>query len=361
MREVFLSSPAPASGIFRVAAIAGRHVTLISSALGGALQRSIVCQLDGASELQPLDVIRLSEGQHRLIIAYRATDTHHTLFVTNQCNSRCVMCSQPPTRQDDRWLFREAMETISLIEQPPRVIGVTGGEPTLHAALLRELLDFAHASWPETTVEVLTNARGLGDPDLAASLLEGLRAERTTWLVPLYGGSDEEHDFVVQAPGSFDQTIGGLLNLQTYGQAIQVRTVLIRPVLNRLSELCEFIAKNLPFVQTVALMGTEPIGFALANAEMCLVDPSEHAGELSGAVALLQLHGLAPVLMNLPLCKLPQQLRPFAAVSISDWKNEFALECEPCQLKAGCSGFFAWDKSSLHRTRITPILRAEHV
>lgn len=361
MREVLLASPSPTSGIFKVSSLAGRLVTLTSSSLGGEPQRCIVCQLDGSACLVPQDVVRLSEGLNRVIVAYRAADTHHTLFVTNQCNSRCLMCSQPPTRQDDSWLFREAMETISLIECPPRVVGVTGGEPTLHAAKLRELLDFAHASWPATTVEVLTNARQLGEAGVAAALLEGLRPGRTTWLVPLYGGADELHDFVVQAPCAFDQTVGGLLNLQAHGQSIQVRTVLIQPVLDQLPALCEFIAKNLPFVQTVALMGTEPIGFALANAEMCLVDPSERVDEIRAAVATLRLHGLTPVLMNLPLCKLPAQLRPFAAASISDWKNEFAPECELCQLKPRCSGFFTWDKSSFHRTRITPILRAEHV
>lgn len=363
MREVFLASPAPVSGIFKVSAVAGRHVTLIAAATasGDSAGRELACELRQLPALQLRDVVRISEGGQRAIVAFRETDKHHTLFVTNQCNSRCLMCSQPPTSREDSWLYREAKETVALVDSPPSVVGITGGEPTLNPSLLRELLDFALARWPDTTFEVLTNARRLGDHEVAARVLAGLPRGRVNWLVPLYGASDEEHDFVVQAPGAFDETLGGLLNLQMYGQGIQLRTVLIEPVLDSLAPLCEFIGKNLPFVATVALMGTEPIGFALANAETCLVDPTQRAEELSRAVELLQLYGLRPVLMNLPLCKLPEHLRPLAAASISDWKNEYAPACEPCQLKTRCSGFFAWDKSSLHRTGITPILQVANV
>ncbi|MEW8333806.1 MAG: hypothetical protein AB2692_22940, partial [Candidatus Thiodiazotropha sp.] len=88
-------------------------------------------------------------------------------------------------------------------------------------------------------------------------------------MVSLYGHADFLHDFVVQANGAFNETLNGLLNLKARGQSIQLRIVLIRPVLNLLPALCDFIGNNLPFVTEVALMGCEPTGFALANAELC--------------------------------------------------------------------------------------------
>ena len=141
-------------------------------------------------------------GQRKVTVCFRASDRHHTLFVTNQCNSRCLMCSQPPTPQEDEWLFDEAMEIVALVEEAPTVIGISGGEPTLHPQRLRALLDVIHSRWPSTQVEVLTNARRLGDEGCAGLLLDGLAVGRTTWLVPLYGASDEVHDFVVQSPGA---------------------------------------------------------------------------------------------------------------------------------------------------------------
>jgi hypothetical protein len=43
---------------------------------------------------------------------------------------------------------------------------------------------------------------------------------------------------------------------------------------------------------------------------------------------------------NLPLCVLARTVWPFAIQSISDWKNDYAKECEPCVEKTRCSGFF---------------------
>jgi len=91
--------------------------------------------------------------------------------------------------------------------------------------------------------------------------------------VPLYGHADFLHDFVVQAPCAYEQTIAGVLNLQACQQPVQLRIVLIQPVLLEiLPELCTFIGRNQPFFREVVLMVCEPIGFALANRELCEVD-----------------------------------------------------------------------------------------
>ena len=44
-------------------------------------------------------------------------------------------------------------------------------------------------------------------------MLQGLNAP-VAWLVPLYGHCDFLHDFVVQSPGAFEETIEGLLTLK---------------------------------------------------------------------------------------------------------------------------------------------------
>jgi His-Xaa-Ser system radical SAM maturase HxsC len=300
-------------------------------------------------------VVRLVEGQRKVTVCFRASDRHHTLFVTNQCNSRCLMCSQPPTPQEDEWLFDEAMEIVALVEEAPTVIGISGGEPTLHPQRLRALLDVIHSRWPSTQVEVLTNARRLGDEGSAGLLLDGLAVGRTTWLVPLYGASDEVHDFVVQSPGAFDETIAGLLHLQQHGQCIQLRTVLVRPVIDDLAAWAEFVVRNLPFIDAVALMATEPIGFALANQDISVIDVGQCVNELVAATAMLVAHQMRPVLMNMPLCKLPERLRSLAAVSISDWKNAYAPECADCTLRSSCAGFFVGDKTSVYRTGLKPV------
>lgn len=294
-----------------------------------------------ACDLQAGDVVVPHASRAELVVLLREADSHHALFVTNRCNSYCLMCSQPPTTADDSWLVDEAIDAIRHLRRAPRVLGLTGGEPLLLGHGLRRVLDAIAAHLPETRVEVLTNGRLFSNAQTAASILDGLDTT-VRWLIPLYGHADFVHDFVVQSPGAFDETIAGLLALQDHGQQVQLRTVLIEPVLEILPELAGFIGRNLPFVNELAWMGCEPTGFALANRQLCEVDLSDWGATLEQSSRVLRRHGVPQLFMNLPLCVLPRPLWPLAHRSISDWKNVYAPECTECAVKSRCAGLFAW-------------------
>jgi His-Xaa-Ser system radical SAM maturase HxsC len=310
-----------------------------------------------APDIEDGDVFVKRRQKQRVNVLFRPQDKHHTLFMTNRCNSNCMMCSQPPTPQDDSWLVLEASEALRHVRVSPRHLGLTGGEPLLLGASLRALLDLITQLHPNTKVDLLTNGRLLADSEVSKGLLNGLLTP-TSWLVPLYGHADFVHDFVVQARGAFEETIAGLLALQEYGQPIQLRIVLIEPVLRVLPELCAFIGRNLPFVREVALMACEPTGFALANASVCEVDLKHWRKTLELGLKTLQRHRVPFMLMNAPLCALPRSLWPFAMQSISDWKNVYASECEICEVKNDCAGLFASHVTGWRPTRITPTLEA---
>lgn len=310
--------------------------------------------LELADPLHEGDVVEVTPGRIGVHVLFRKSDVHHTIFLTNRCNSRCLMCSQPPTRQDDSWLADEAIRVAMHMPVSPRTVGFTGGEPLILGSKLREVIDIFATYHPDTQVDLLTNGRLLADPKLAHDLLHDMQYP-ITWLVPLYGHADFLHDFVVQAPGAFDQTIAGLLTLHSYGQRIQLRIVLIEPVLRILPELCDFICRNLPFVSEVALMGCEPIGFALANRDTCEVDIREWGKELEASIQRLVRGGLFPVLMNLPLCSIQPELWRYAHQSISDWKRTFVAECDSCMVKNNCAGLFAWHEKGWRPAKIKAI------
>lgn len=300
------------------------------------------------------DVVAVTPGHTELQVLYRESYSHHTVFLTNRCNSRCIMCSQPPTRHDDSWLIEEAASIAAHIRRPPAILGFTGGEPLLLGARLRGVIDTFAEHHPATSFDVLTNGRMLAERAFAKVILDGMTAN-VSWMVPLYGHADFLHDYVVQAEGAFDQTIDRLLTLQSFGQAIQLRIVLIEPVLRVLPDLCSFISRNLPFVREVALMGCEPIGFALANRAECEVDILQWTGALSSAVRRLTMAGIPTILMNLPLCALPADLRRLAHRSISDWKQVYASECASCDARTECCGLFAWHERGWRPTALRPI------
>lgn len=293
------------------------------------------------NSLEAGDVVAVSDERRYVHVLFRESDVHHTVFLTNRCNSNCLMCSQPPTPQDDSWLVNEAKAIATHMRISPSLLGFTGGEPLLLGSKLREVFNCFLEHHPDIEFDLLTNGRLLANKKLAKELLKGL-PNKVTWMVPLYGHADFLHDFVVQSPGAFEQTLEALLILQSYQQPVQLRIVLIEPVLKFLPDLCEFIGKNLPFVKEVSIMGCEPIGFALANKELCQVDLGDWLQELEEGVSWLRRSLLTPVIMNIPLCALPRGLWPYAHQSISDWKRVFADECKTCSVKDDCSGLFSW-------------------
>ena len=88
----------------------------------------------------------------------------NALFITSQCNNRCVMCCQPPLlRNDLDGYFQKNMALIDSAPRELRSLGITGGEPTLLGDRLFELLRHIRLKLPETEIHLLTNGRAFAD------------------------------------------------------------------------------------------------------------------------------------------------------------------------------------------------------
>jgi len=200
---------------------------------------------------------------------------------------------------------------------------------------------------------MLTNGRNFQDIALATKLA-ALDVSDIMLGIPLYSDVASVHDYIVQADGAFDETIRGILNLGRCGVPIEIRVVIHEQNINRLPELCQFIARNLQFVHQVALMALEPTGFAKANMEALWIDPFDYQDTLVEAVAILRRAHIRTHLFNHQLCTLPRSLWPHTAQSISEWKNEYLDECRGCEVKSQCGGFFS-SAIKKHSSHIAPI------
>jgi hypothetical protein len=87
-------------------------------------------------------------------------------------------------------------------------------------------------------------------------------------------------------------------------------------------------------------MGLENTGFAVANDKLLWIDPVDYQDELALGVSMLSAAGVRVSVYNLPYCVLAPSVRPFAVQSISDWKNGYHSECEFCDERTSCGGFF---------------------
>lgn len=300
------------------------------------------------------DVVRIDPQARRVDVLYRRWSEHNSLLVTERCNSRCVMCSQPPIDRDDGYLVEDLLRAIPLISPDAREIGFTGGEPTLLLEGLLRLVRAMRDALPATRLHILSNGRLFAYARYAARVA----AARHPYLVfgiPVYSDIPGDHDFVVQAKGAFGQTARGLLNLARYGIRVEIRVVIHRLTCRRLPRLAEFIARHFTFAEHVALMGLEPIGYARPNFEAVWIDPHDYQDELVAATHHLDRAGMNVSIYNHQTCVLDPALWRFAVKSISDWKNIYVPECEPCRIRAACGGFFAsaHDRHSAHITPIT--------
>lgn len=286
------------------------------------------------------DVVRIEPRRKAIRVLYRRDSPHNTFLTTERCNHYCLMCSQPPREVDDSWIVGEILETIPLIDPETVEIGLSGGEPTLLGDDLFRILQTAKNYLPRTSIHILSNGRRFAHAEFAARYAD-VRHPDLMVGIPIYSDLSSVHDYVVQSDGAFDETIYGILNLKRLKQKVEIRIVIHNQTYRRLPQLAQFIARNLTFVDQVALMGLEMTGFTKPNLNDLWIDPFDYQRELYLAATLLGDHRVNVSIYNHQLCVLDRRLWPLARKSISDWKNEYMPECEGCREVGKCGGFFS--------------------
>ena len=301
------------------------------------------------AHLSPGDIIHVPAGARRVTVLWKNSARHNALLLTEQCDNYCLMCSQPPRERDDSWLFDRAKKVVTLLPASARSVSLTGGEPTLHADALIGLLSHCKQVAPELSVHLLSNGRRFAGPAFARRYATVGLADIMAG-IPVYAPEPGLHDFIVQAPGAFDETIHGILNLASLGQAVEIRVVVQRHTVPVLAGLATFITRNLPFVAQVALMGLEMTGLARPNSALVWADPADYQRELAEATGILATAGIPARIYNHQLCVLDQRLWPYAVRSISDWKNDYLDICRSCSVRDTCGGVFttSGDRLSQH-------------
>jgi His-Xaa-Ser system radical SAM maturase HxsC len=290
-------------------------------------------------------VVLLPEG--KVLLVYRPKSISNALFVNTCCNSKCIMCPQPPREKEEYDLTDLAYKILNVMDPEIEVIGITGGEPTLLGEELFCLVETIKKKFPLAALQILTNGRYFSHTE-RAHLFSLIKHPNILMGIPLFSDNPYDHDAITRAPESFGQTVKGIINLARFGTPIEIRIVMIKQVVPRLSGLVEFIYRNFPFVSQVCFMGVEPIGYARDNIEEIWIDPMEYQDALKETVRFLSLRGIQTSIYNEQLCVLDKDLWKYSRKSISDWKNTFKEECSGCAVSGKCGGFFESSLEGLH-------------
>ncbi len=300
------------------------------------------------------DIINISPNGLATVV-WEADTPHHALYVTDVCNSKCIMC---PQIEGASTHYNECIQILDLVDtKNVSNIGITGGEPTLNINKLVEVLEKIAKKSPNQKVHILTNGRNFSRIDVVEKLA-CIRNIDISYGIPLYSDIAEEHDYIVGVEGAFNETIQGIYNLGKYNQKVEIRTVILRQNYKKLRELATYIYRNIPFVTHIALMGMEYHGNAESNYDLVSIDPIEYKTELFEAVREYVRYNMIVDVYNTPLCLADSRIKEFCRDSISTWKKSYLPQCENCSEKEPCSGVF--ETSFMHSENIKPIKLEEN-
>lgn len=302
--------------------------------------------------LEPGDIVHI-DTNGAIHTLFRNSSPHNALFITDRCNSNCLMCSQPPKNFDDlTHFFNINSALIPLIPKETRELGITGGEPTLLGQRFITLLNQLTDELADTDIHILTNGRSFAWKHVVQAF-SAVDNNNIVYGIPLYSDYYQQHDYIVQAKNAFNQTVVGLHNMARHNLRLEVRIVLHQQSYKRLPKLARYIYMNFPFVEHVAFMGLEYIGYTVKNKEILWIEPHDYMNELEDAILFLAGMGMNISIYNLQLCLLKPSLWKFARKSISDWKQKYLEECGNCSLLDSCGGVF--DTSKKHSSFIQAI------
>jgi His-Xaa-Ser system radical SAM maturase HxsC len=299
--------------------------------------QSVISEIRQISELNEGDVALInSDGV--INVLYETKSSHNAIMATERCNHRCIMCPQPPVLQEkDKTDFN--LKLLSLFNKSTKEVGITGGEPTLIGDNLFILITYIRKQLPQAAINLLSNGVKFADYQYSRKL--ALINHRDLQIdIPIFSDIDAEHNRIVGAK-TFYKTVEGLYNLALFRQRIGLRIVIHKQTYKRLPQLAEYIYRNFPFVFHVAFMQMETMGLASKNIDELWIDPYDYNKKLEEAVLHLARRNMNVSVYNSQLCILPDSIREFAKQSISDWKNVYLEECNCCDEKNNCAGFFA--------------------
>ncbi len=268
---------------------------------------------------------------------FRPSANSNTILLTENCDQKCVMCSQPPKNKD--YIYFDLYKEASLQCPKDTVIGISGGEPTLFKDKLLTMINEITDIRSDLKFHILSNGQHFKKED--HSLLQNLN-NNILWGIPLYSSFSLIHDQTVNKEDAFNILMKNFDILANSGSRIEMRTVLMKNNIHDLPNLANLISSSFSWIEIWAIMQLENIGYAKMNWDQIFFDNSIDFKSLNDALMISKIFNINTKLYNFPKCTVPFEFQDLVLKSISDWKQKYLNECESCNEKINCCGFFEW-------------------
>lgn len=189
-----------------------------------------------------------------------------------QCNNMCRFCVQGNRRYCiPQPQFAELKETLRAARRTCDSVVFTGGEPAIKPEFLELVRTAADLGY--NTIQVQTNGRAFAYPDFCR---ETVAAGATEFSPALHGHIEELHDYLTRVPGSFRESVAGILNMKKTGRLIITNTVVTRSNFRHLPNIARLLMRlgvdqfQFAFVHAMAWAG---LNFWSVVPRMSLTEP----------------------------------------------------------------------------------------
>lgn len=295
--------------------------------------------MDAIGVKEEYSIFEFTQGSAYL--AFDLSSNDPALFITNRCNSNCIMCpvSSSVRKHDSIISIETLLQICKQIPDDTYHITITGGEPFFLKKDIFKLFVYLKEKLNRIDYLLLTNGRAFADENYVNWFVDSIPSNILVG-IPLHGYNAFIHDEITRTPGSFRQTISGLNNLLERRVDIELRIVVSKININALEKISLFIAENLKGIKCVKFIGLEMLGNAWKNREAVWVDYNKSAKPMEKAITILVMRGIDVGIYNYPLCCIDKQFWPLCAKSITNYKVTYLPECEKCSQKDACGGMF---------------------
>jgi MoaA/NifB/PqqE/SkfB family radical SAM enzyme len=154
------------------------------------------------------------------------------------CNNNCLFCVQADNKCTGNRSFDEIKK--DLVDSRKRCDGVvfTGGEVTIRSDFF-QIVSLAK-SIGYKTIQIQSNGRMFCSMEFCKKAVE---AGATEFAIALHGYCPEQHDYLTQAEGSFNQVVVGIKNLRSLGCRVLTNTVVVKPNFRNLPQIAQLLVK----------------------------------------------------------------------------------------------------------------------
>lgn len=267
------------------------------------------------------------------------------------CNNNCRFCVQAHNKQFANKSYDEIKQSlINAREDNCTGVVFTGGEFTLRKDAI-ELVRIAKQLGFKS-IQLQSNGRMFSNIEYCKKMIN---AGANEFSPALHGPTKEIHDYLTRSPGSFEQTVKGMINVRRLGHKVIANSVIVKPNYRHAVETAELFAKIKVFQFQFAFV--HAMGSAFSNFDKMIPYKSLAAPYIKRGINIAVKKGLRIMVEAIPFCLMQgyehhvseiyipptrieekdRVIEDFKSEKLRDSKIKFP-KCEKCKYYLICEG-----------------------